>query len=542
MPRQHAARASFCRLMDLAGAATLGGEPSGQQLDSGGSREHQGGAGSCAAHSSAATLCGSKDAVDLCRHLCTLGFQAGAFSDVTVSAFGRQWPLHRVVLARSPYFRRLFEGDWKERRDPVVSLPLDDAYATAGGLDAALAWLYGSGTLALDTGNVCSVLACATYLQLDALGEACAAYITEHLAADTFSGFYAFAESSNYGLLGDRVRAACWCVLCRCAAKELAAVLPSLPLQTLVTLFTSVELWTPTEHDRFQLAFDTFSRRWDHTAQWALPDGGLEEGADAATAAVFGRGIVYATLSFQALSAARARLTAVGAPISILAAVSDGLWQQTVLRQQVTDASAGAPGSRPGSNGGGESGEEDAGSRVTLRFGTEFAEDLAQLEDGQARHGGETFFAGSLWKVSAQVFTQAATPVGGAQPDGGVMAGSPRSSPQAGGKTLGLFLHRRRADEAVPYSTLAGGGHLYVDCRDRVAARYQIVVGTPNVPLVLGTLAPENAILLPKAPKGWGWRSVGSVNDVATGHPLRVSVAVQLQLTETHAGGAAGAS
>ena len=520
--------------MDLAGAATLGGEPSGQQLDSGGSRDHPGGAvllGDHAAHSSdGGAITATKDAVDLCRHLCTLGFQAGAFSDVTVSAFGRRWPLHRVVLARSPYFRRLFEGAWKDTRDPVVSLPLDDAYATDGGLDAALAWLYGSGTLALDTSNVCSVLACATYLQLDALGEACAAYITDHLTADTFRGFFAFAESSNYGLLGDRVRAACWCVLCRCAAKELAQVLPSLPLQTLVTLFTSAELWVPTEHDRFQLAFDTFSRRWDHTAQWALPEGGAEEGGDAAIQAVFSRGIVWATLSFQALSAARARLTAAGAPVGILAAVSDGLWQQTVLRQQVTDASAGAPGSR--SNGGGESGEEDAGSRVTLRFGTEFAEDLAQLEDGQARHGAEVSFAGSLWKVSAQVFTQAATPVGGAQPEGGVMAGSPRSSSLAagGGKTLGLFLHRRRADEAVPYSAAAGGGHLYVDVRDRVAARYQIVLGTPNSLLILGTLAPENAILLPKAPKGWGWRSVGSVDDVATGHPLRVSVAVQLQL------------
>ena len=517
--------------MDL-GAATPGGDPSGQQLVSAASRDHPGGAvllGSQAAHSSDGdSSCATKDAVDLCRHLCTLGFQAGAFSDVTVSAFGRHWPLHRVVLARSPYFRRLFEGGWKETRDPVVSLPLDDAYATAGGLDAALSWLYGSGTLALDTGNVCSVLACATYLQLDALGEACAAFITEHLTSDTFRGFFAFAESSNYGLLGDRVRAACWCVLCRCAAKELAQVLPTLPLQTLITLFTSAELWTPTEHNRFLLAFDTFSRRWEHTTQWAAPGGGAEEGADAAMQAVFGRGIVYATLSFQALSAARARLTAVGAPVSILAAVSDGLWQQTVLRQQVTDASAGAPASR--SNGGGESGDEDAGSRVTLRFGTEFADHFAEMDDGQARHGAEVFFAGSLWKVSAQVFT-AAAPGGGAQQEGAVMGGSPRSSQAAGtSKTLGLFLHRRRADEAVPYNAAVGAGHMYVDCRDRVAARYQIVLGTPNSLLVLGTLAPENAILLPKAPKGWGWRSVGSVEDVATGHPLRVSVAVQLQL------------
>ena len=90
---------------------------------------------------------------------------------------------------------------------------------------------------------------------------------------------------------------------------------------------------------------------------------------------------------------------------------------------------------------------------------------------------------------------------------------------------------------ADPVVSGASAGHVYCDSRDRVRARYQIILsGTPHSLLVLGTLAPENpAILLPKAPKGWGWRSVGALDDVAR-HPLRVSVAVQLDLGESSAG------
>lgn len=491
------------------------------------------------------------NAGSLCAHLGSLGLSLGAYSDCTVLAYGRSWPLHRVVLARSPYFRRLFEGSWRDSGDATLSLTLtDDANATAEGLHATLSWLYGQ-PLVLESATACGVLACAAFLNLDALCDTCVAFVVGDLRDDSFLRYFAFAESANYGPLGDRVRAACWGYLCRCASRELRHTLPSLPLATLVSLFTSAELFASTEVERFQLACDTFTRRWSAVSKlWARPGACHEDGADAAVEAVFGQGgIVYATFSFPALTAARAALSAAGAPVSILAAVSDGLWQQTVLRQHVLAAAASASrGVTPGDGAesadscGGTGGCGD-GSQVTLRFGTEFTDDLAGLDDGQARHGSEVFFAGSYWKVSAQVFFASSPPAGAGTPhlDGGAWTQQAVQSRGTGAARaqLGLFLHRRRADDvhtsgATSWlddgSTGGGGSHMYCDTRERVCARYQIILGTPHSLLVLGTLAPDNpSIVLPKAPKGWGWRSVGALGEVAR-HPLRVSVAVQLHL------------
>ncbi|XWS14084.1 hypothetical protein CRYUN_Cryun36dG0092900 [Craigia yunnanensis] len=59
-----------------------------------------------------------------------------------------------------------------------------------------------------------------------------------------------------------------------------------------------------------------------------------------------------------------------------------------------------------------------------FRFGVEF-EDVHRLSDGQVKHSPEFFYAGCLWKVSVQAFND--------------------EDPQ-GRRTLGLFLHRRKAE------------------------------------------------------------------------------------------------
>jgi hypothetical protein len=71
------------------------------------------------------------------------------------------------------------------------------------------------------------------------------------------------------------------------------------------------------------------------------------------------------------------------------------------------------------------------GTELPFRFGVEMG-DVLSLADGQARHSVEEFYAGSLWKVSVQAFSD--------------------EDPK-GRKTLGLFLHRRPArDPLIPHS------------------------------------------------------------------------------------------
>ncbi|KAL8167188.1 hypothetical protein V2J09_008687 [Rumex salicifolius] len=115
-----------------------------------------------------------------------------------------------------------------------------------------------------------------------------------------------------------------------------------------------------------------------------------------------------------------------------------------------------------------------------FRFGVEFG-DVHRLTDGQVKHSPEAFYAGSMWKVSVQAFSD--------------------EDPQ-GRRTLGLFIHRRKAEITDPLRK----AHIYMDSREKVTARYQLVCPSKREVMVLGSFK-QPGTLLPKAPKGWGWRS-----------------------------------
>ncbi|CAA6662051.1 unnamed protein product [Spirodela intermedia] len=139
-----------------------------------------------------------------------------------------------------------------------------------------------------------------------------------------------------------------------------------------------------------------------------------------------------------------------------------------------------------------------------FRFGVEF-EDVHRLADGQVKHSPEAFYAGSLWKVSVQAFNN--------------------EYPQ-GRRTLGLFLHRRKAEATESLKKV----HMYVDSREKVTARYQLICPSKREVMVFGSFK-DSGTLLPKAPKGWGWRTAllfDELPDLLQGGALRVVAVVQL--------------
>lgn len=139
-----------------------------------------------------------------------------------------------------------------------------------------------------------------------------------------------------------------------------------------------------------------------------------------------------------------------------------------------------------------------------FRFGIEF-EDVHRLSDGQVKHSSEYFYAGSLWKVSVQAFND--------------------EDPQ-GRRTLGLFLHRRKAEITDSYRKV----HMYVDSREKVTARYQLICPSKREVMVFGSFK-QRGTLLPKAPKGWGWRTAllfDELADLLQNGTLRVAAVVQL--------------
>ncbi|PKA62247.1 BTB/POZ domain-containing protein [Apostasia shenzhenica] len=139
-----------------------------------------------------------------------------------------------------------------------------------------------------------------------------------------------------------------------------------------------------------------------------------------------------------------------------------------------------------------------------FRFGVEF-EDLHRLSDGQVKHSPEVFYAGSLWKVSVQAFND--------------------EDPQ-GRRTLGLFLHRRKAELTDPLRKV----HMYVDSREKVTARYQLICPSKREVMVFGSFK-QAGTLLPKAPKGWGWRTAllfDELGDLLQRGALRIAAVIQL--------------
>lgn len=139
-----------------------------------------------------------------------------------------------------------------------------------------------------------------------------------------------------------------------------------------------------------------------------------------------------------------------------------------------------------------------------FRFGVEF-EDVHKLSDGQVKHSAEVYYAGSLWKVSIQAFND--------------------EDPQ-GRRTLGLFIHRRKAEISNSLRKV----QVFVDSREKVNARYQLICPSKREVLVVGTFK-QTGTLLPKAPKGWGWRTAllfDELADFLQNGSLRVAAVVQL--------------
>ncbi|CAA3011387.1 BTB domain-containing [Olea europaea subsp. europaea] len=139
-----------------------------------------------------------------------------------------------------------------------------------------------------------------------------------------------------------------------------------------------------------------------------------------------------------------------------------------------------------------------------FRFAVEF-QDVHRLSDGQVKHSPEVFYAGSFWKVSVHAFSD--------------------EDPQ-GRRTLGLFLHRRKAEISDPLRKV----HMYVDSREKVTARYQLICPSKREVMVFGSFK-QTGTLLPKAPKGWGWRTAllfDELGDLLQDGALRIAAVVQL--------------
>ena len=192
-----------------------------------------------------------------------------------VTAFGKEYPLHRLVLSRSPYFRALMRGPWADASSPSLTLAFDDPFVTAPAVECCLAFLYdkppafarcgraraGEGTAKqrrargrFDPLFALRVLAASNFLDLDHLSCLCAEHVAESVSLGDCLALQAALDAREYGEHGERARAAVWGFICAHASLELSHDLHRLHPATLDALMRSDHLWVADECERFALA------------------------------------------------------------------------------------------------------------------------------------------------------------------------------------------------------------------------------------------------------------------------------------------------
>lgn len=177
----------------------------------------------------------------------------GAFSDIKVIIFDREYFLHRMVLCRSPFFDRLLQGEWNETNERVLRLEVPAATITCEAFEMSLSHMYAN-PIGLNQNNVFQVMAAASYLDLQDLCAQCSEFIIDSMHdPDSFLDYYRGGTEYEYGPHSDRIKKSGWHHLCMMGVDHLRKVLPSLDIHTVKRLLVSDEFWVRTELDRYKL-------------------------------------------------------------------------------------------------------------------------------------------------------------------------------------------------------------------------------------------------------------------------------------------------
>ncbi|KAK9454130.1 hypothetical protein V1511DRAFT_460987 [Dipodascopsis uninucleata] len=128
------------------------------------------------------------------------GFLEGACSDITVKAFGKEYQFHRIILDRSPFFSMLFSGKWRDSSCNVIDLTFnDDPNITMEAFELVIARLYGKCNPIMETQMALSLLATASFLDVQELVESSVGAILQNLNILEIALILNFACSNNYG-------------------------------------------------------------------------------------------------------------------------------------------------------------------------------------------------------------------------------------------------------------------------------------------------------------------------------------------------------
>ncbi|KAG4067485.1 hypothetical protein HA402_002762 [Bradysia odoriphaga] len=126
--------------------------------------------------------------------------------DVTLLADGKSFKAHRAVLAAcSDYFRAMFTDAMKESTQSEISV----SGISARGIELMLDYAYTS-KIELNSANILDVLSAASYVQMDAVVDACTDYLQSHLDMDNCVDIATISETFSL----QKLRQKCYRFIC----------------------------------------------------------------------------------------------------------------------------------------------------------------------------------------------------------------------------------------------------------------------------------------------------------------------------------------
>ncbi|XP_021365320.1 germ cell-less protein-like 1 [Mizuhopecten yessoensis] len=165
-------------------------------------------------------------------------FLNGENSDVTISALGKEWKLHKLYLSQSPYFSCMFSGSWKESSQSEIYIDVADTNINEEALKIALGSLY-KDYVFIKPVQVVNVLAAAMLLQLEGLIEQCSSMMKDTISGQTVCLYY--IASRRYALQTITQDCRSW-LLSNLLANESTQLLQGVSIDMMTDLIISPDL------------------------------------------------------------------------------------------------------------------------------------------------------------------------------------------------------------------------------------------------------------------------------------------------------------
>lgn len=218
------------------------------------------------------------------QYLSAMVLSSKEYSDVTIEAFGNQFPLHRVILARSPFFARLFSNAWNGggdagARQTLYTVGFDDGFITETSFNLAINHLYGKSVQKgtdLAVSDLVGLVAIANFLSLPDLEAKCSSILKDLTSPTTLATIVTIFFENNYGSTSTAVLKNATNYLKLEGYRLSSQVWAELPPSLVYDVLNSDEFFCPSEEARIDFVYALY----DYIVSY--DEGSSQEGEGAA--------------------------------------------------------------------------------------------------------------------------------------------------------------------------------------------------------------------------------------------------------------------